>query len=306
MHILLFGSSGFIGSYFKIHFLRLGFSVTGVDCVSDNFNHPSFDFIQGDLSSFQFFSALMLNREFNFLVNCAARTDLNGRSLDAYRANFLIPQYISQFYQTHTFPGSRVIHFSSMLHAEKPGSLSYFYGKSKDIGDHSLHLHPNNFISSTIELPSVWGPYMKAPYLKFFNLVRSRLYFYTSYFSGLKSFLFVGNLFQLVLNILDSEMPVSRIVAKDYDLSSNEFARLISSSMGFRLFTLPDFFIYLLSVLGDISGFFNLPFPINSFRLSNMSKGRVVTPTCIDPDTYSVHTIESAISQTLDYLDACR
>ena len=101
-------------------------------------------------------------------------------------------------------------------------------------------------------------------------------------------------------------MPTSRIVAKDYDLSSNEFARLISSSIGIKLFALPDFFILLLSIVGDVFFFFRIPFPINSFRLSNMSKGRVVSPTCIDPETYSVHSLESAISLTLDHLNLSR
>ena len=305
MQILLFGSSGFIGSYFKVHFLRLGYSVIGVDIIPDNFLHPSFNFVKGDLTSFVFFCALMQNRKFDILVNCAARTDLDGRSLDAYSSNFLIPQYISQFYKSHIFPGSRVIHFSSMLSNERPGSVSYFYGNSKYIGDQSFLNNSNVFVSSIIELPSVWGPYMKAPYLKFFTLVKSRLYFYSSYFSGLKSFLFVGNLFHLVLNILDSDLPTSRIVAKDYDLSSNEFARLISSSIGIKLFALPDFFILLLSIVGDVFSFSVSHFPSTLFVYRICQKG-IVSPTCIDPETYSVHSLESAISLTLDHLNLSR
>lgn len=302
MNILLFGSSGFIGSYFKDHFLRLGHKVTGVDCIIDEFLHPSFCFIRGDLTSSSFFTDLMICRHFDILINCAARTDLNGDSLDDYDSNYKIPRLISEFYDNHPFPGIKLIHFSSMLRNSAPGEVTYFYGKSKNIGDKSFLLGNRSFVAYVIELPSVWGPFMKAPYLNFFNLVRWRLYFYTRFFSGPKSFLYVGNLFELVLSCFSSNLPTCRIVAKDYDISSNEFARMISSSMGFKLFSVPDVLIFLLAKIGDVLAFASISFPLNSFRLSNMTKGRVVQPTCVDPDSYTLTSMESAIALTLQHL----
>lgn len=303
MNVLLFGASGFVGSFFKVHYLRLGYIVTGVDLISDTYVHPSYSFFRGDLTSLQFFDEIMTNSRFDFLVNCAARTDLSGSSVDDYSANFIIPQFISEYFQVRPSPGVKVIHFSSMLRNASIGSISYFYGKSKDIGDKYFLNNENSFTSYVIELPSVWGPFMKSPYLNFFRLVKSRLFFYNRYFSGLKSFLYVGNLFELVSICFFSNLATTRIVAKDYDISSNEFAKLISSSIGIKLFSLPGFFVYLLSKLGDFLSLFSISFPINTFRLRNMSMGRIVQPTCIDPKLYSLTPLNSAIAHTLQHFN---
>jgi nucleoside-diphosphate-sugar epimerase len=303
MIVVILGSSGFIGNYFKRQFLSEGFTVYGLDIVEDSFQHTNFYFLNVDLTSYDSLSRALAGLDFNIIINLAATTDLNGRSLHYYRSNFLIPINIANYHVNNSL-NVPLIHMSSMLKYLGPGSKGFFYGFSKLLGDNSFSGFSNlSPFLTIIELPSVWGPYMKAPYLSFFNRVLTRSFFYSSFFTGVKSFLFVGNLFVLASEVMNRNLGDCYINACDPELfSSNEFARRIASHANVTLRKLPDIIILGCAALGSFLALLGIPFPITFFRLSNMKSGKIVTSTVPHYISSKFVSVDTAIKFTLDYL----
>lgn len=307
MNILIVGSSGFIGSAFKRFFLAHSplNIVYGLDRIPDSFVHPRFASTCFDLlydygSTISYF----LSHKFDVIVNCAARTDLDGRTISEYKDNYLIPSLFCEILNSSSFSG-RLIHFSSMLRDAPPHSISYCYGASKKVGDNIL-MTSAEFSYFIIELPSVWGPYMKAPYLGFFKSVLAGRFFYSPLFSGQKSFLYVGNLFSLVNHVSLSSFNDSYIVASDFTLNTNEFARRIAEIADVRLRSFPSFVVYLFALSGSFLRIIRIPFPLNLFRLANMKNGRIVLQNRPAHSNLYSHSLDDAIRETLCYIEGSK
>ena len=131
----------------------------------------------------------------------AARTDLNGKKISDYRANF---EGVENLLQISAITPSvrRVILASSMLVCKvgyTPKDFNDYlpttiYGESKVLTEKVIKdFKTSHFKSIIIRPTSIWGPWFGAPYLNFFKLVKKGLFFKFGDSLATKTFGFVGN-----------------------------------------------------------------------------------------------------------------
>ena len=287
LRILITGGSGFIGTNAVEHFARRH-KVLNLDIVAPiNPAHESF-WRQVDLLDANALSATVANFDPHFVLHLAARTDLDGHSLDDYAVNTIgVSNLLEALVAARSL--QRVIFASSMLVCRigyQPNSDLDFcpvnpYGESKVRGEllvrESLPSVPWAFVRPT----SIWGPWFREPYRNFFDYVLKGHYFHIGATRVFKTYGYVGNAIYQLQTLLDA--PAADIDGRVFYLGDSseyeirEWADAIASRQGQRIPQVPLALVRCGAWLGDLLKAFGLRFPMTSFRLKNMT-----TENCID------------------------
>lgn len=222
----------------------------------------------------------------DYVIHLAARTDLNGKSLQEYDANVRgvsnlldaldkacsLKQAIfaSSMYVCH--PGYRPKNFEDYA----PHTL---YGESKVMTEKIIKERSPSYPWSIIRPTSIWGPYFGEPYNKFFNIVLSHAYFHLGEKACKKTYGYIDNAVYQILSILQADtIHVNRNVFyigdyAPYDIT--EWANEIATHENIRIPTIPFFLFRCAASLGDLLKIVHITFPMTSFRLSNMTTDNI-------------------------------
>lgn len=318
MRILVTGGSGFIGTNLVASLVDAGHEVLNID--HNQPRNPNYISVwskvdvrdQNSLrkSIFQFMP--------ESLIHLAARTDLDGSSVDQYNSNILGVENLVHI--CLNCPSLKRVIFASSRLVCKIGYLPYsdtdycpstLYGQSKVIGEEIIRkLAVNAPWSWCIVRPtSIWGPWFGIPYRTFFDSVISGRYVHPLGKKVPKSFGFVGNTVYQLIALL--EAPANLIHRKTFYLSdyppievlsmANQIRNQISASPTIQV---PVFLLKLLAKLGDLAKHFGVQNPpLTSFRLANL----------LTPMVYNLDNLEeivgplpfdtsTGISLTLDWI----
>ena len=219
----------------------------------------------------------------DYVVHLAARTDLDGKTLDDYAANTVgVKNMVNALQQVNTV--KRVIFASTQLVCARRNpkdDCDYetinLYGESKKIGEEFLRGCNNLPFEYTIVRPtSIWGPWFGVPYSNFFRMVLARRYFNMGKKVATKTFGFVGNLIYQVETLLFASNwdNISKRVFYLGDQPAtpiNEWAEEIAGECGIRVITIPYFIFRMAAYAGDFLKLFGVHFPMTSYRLTNMT-----------------------------------
>lgn len=181
MRLFILGSSGFIGQNIVEHFQSMkNVVVYGADfhrggyVSADRFTHL-------DATSKNDLDRLVDQIKPDYIINLAAKTDLQGQSSNDYYCNVKIVQNLVKVLEKNT--RLKLVHFSSMLADPVLRNSSTdmqinWYGESKLKGekilcDCSLNAQDRFLI---LRPTSVWGKYFHEPYIDFFWLIARRRY----------------------------------------------------------------------------------------------------------------------------------
>jgi len=281
--ILITGGSGFIGTNLVEYYARLGHEILNIDKESpQNPNHLQYwkpcnildlPKLKNDISEF----------DPKYIFHLAARTDLDGRTLDEYQDNTVgVENLIEAIKCLNDLNG--VIFFSSRLVC-KIGYVpinsddyrpSTFYGESKMIGEQIVKS------SKTIPCPwdivrptSIWGPWFDIPYKNFFTAVINKRYFHPKGKNVFKSFGYVGNtVYELDRIMFRKELERGQtFYLGDYPpLELKQFADLISIEYGGTgVPEIPLVILRFAAFLGDLIKYIGYKkVPLTSFRLDNI------------------------------------
>jgi GlcNAc-P-P-Und epimerase len=282
--ILVTGGSGFIGTNLVDALLKDGAEVLNVDIAPPrNVSHHRV-WSQVEILERDVLAATFQSFQPDIIYHLAARTDLDGDSVDAYKANTVGVRNVLQ--SAADLPNlKRIVLASSMLVCElgyipaheqdyKP---STFYGESKAIGEKIVRLEAHSSTSWTIIRPtSIWGPWFSTPYRDFFDLVRRGRYLHPRGAGIERSYGFVSNAvaqIQALANAAESSVRGRVFYIADYEpIRIKEWAGMISRELGNGpIRELPASMFWLAARMGDLlrsAGFRNVP--IYSFRLENM------------------------------------
>lgn len=281
LRILITGGSGFIGTN-AVEYFAPRHKVLNLDIVPPmNPAHASF-WRQVDLLDANALSETMANFDPHFVLHLAARTDLDGRSLDDYAANTIgVSNLLEALVGVPSL--KRVIFASSMLVCRigyQPSSDIDFcpvnsYGESKVSGELLVRETPPSVPWAVVRPTSIWGPWFREPYRNFFDYVLKGHYFHIGATRVFKTYGYVGNAIYQLQTLLDA--PVADIDGRVFYLGDSseyeirEWADAIASRQGQRLPQVPLALVRCGAWLGDLLKAFGLRFPMTSFRLKNMT-----------------------------------
>ena len=283
MKILITGGSGFIGTNTVDYYLSKGFEVLNIDKKAPRKKEHLQYWAELDIMDKEKLESIIKGFSPDYVIHLAARTDLNGKSLNEYAQNTIgVENMVSVLKETPSV--KRVIFTSTQLVCARRNPVDEndfetinYYGESKKIGEIFLRSHKEIPFEYAIVRPtSIWGPWFEAPYCNFFHMVINGHYFHMSRNTATKTFGFVGNLIYQIDTIL-RDTPYEQIKSRIFYLGDRppvlitEWANEIAKEVGIRIPTIPFFIFKLAALIGDFMKLFKIRFPMTSYRLTNMT-----------------------------------
>lgn len=284
--IIITGGSGFIGTNFIDNFSKKSFTILSLDILEPKkAEHIPF-FKKVDLCNYSELESSILDFMPEYVIHLAARTDLNGKTLEDYNANILgVENLINVLGKVETL--KRVV-FTSSMYVCNPGYIpsgyeDYHphttYGESKVLTEKIIKKNNPRYCWSIIRPTSIWGPYFGEPYNLFFSMVLSRKYFHMGDKACSKTYGYIDNTIYQIESILKADKKnVNKKVfyLGDYiSYNITEWANEIASEAGFRIPRVPYFFFKCGGWFGDFMKLFGVKFPMTSFRLKNMTTDNI-------------------------------
>lgn len=318
--ILVTGGSGFIGTNVVSYYLAKGCQVLTIDTMppKDQAHLPFFRRV--DILDLELLKRTFSEFQPTHIFHLAARTDLDEKvDIKGYEANttgvenVISALSVCQQLQRVMFTSSMYVCFPGY----NPNSYSDYtphtlYGKSKVMTENIVH-------ASTIIRPewvmirptSIWGPWFGVPYNLFFHHVKRGTYFIVKGKTANKTLGFIGNAVDQMDKLMFAPKDVvnkKTFYIGDYPgLNINDWAKEVSRQLNVKLFTLPLFVLRMGGWFGDVVGFFGIRFPLQSFRVKNMTTDNVIG---LLEDTLTVtgkqhpYSISEGVRITIDWLKA--
>ncbi|NIJ44315.1 nucleoside-diphosphate-sugar epimerase [Wenyingzhuangia heitensis] len=285
--ILITGGSGFIGTNLVQYFLDKEFEVLNIDVKepkkTEHFKH----WVNIDITNFELLQKEIISFDPKYFVHLAARTDLDGTTLDDYSANNIGVENIMKIVK-QLDKLEKIIITSSMLvckanyhpkdqHDFAPTTV---YGESKVQTEKIVWSNTPVCDWAIIRPTSIWGPWFDVPYKNFFDMVIAKKYFHIGNKSCTKTYGYVENAVYQIEQMLFSETnsDLNKVFyIGDYDPTNIEvWANEISSELGFSVKKIPFSLIKGVAFFGDFLKAFKVNFPMTSFRLKNMTTNNIV------------------------------
>lgn len=317
-NVLVTGGSGFVGTNLVEHYASIGCDVLNVDIAKPRNPAHAQRWKEVDINEVDKLRQIVHEFKPNLILHMAARTDLDGKTLDEYKANTKGVESIIQA-ATNLPSLKKVIFASSMLVCrlgyQPRGDDDYcpntIYGESKVVGEQLVRSIASGQFPWTIVRPtSLWGPWFGVPYRNFFDAVAGRLYLHPKGKRIRRSYGFVLNsvyqLDQLAMHNDSSQTDGKTFYLADYTpIELYEWACQISScfnvpppiEVSLRVLRTLAFMGDFLRKLGVCNP------PISSFRLNNLLTEAVLD---LGPLERSVgpmpYDVETGVRLTVDWL----
>ena len=219
-----------------------------------------------------------------YIFHLAARTDLNGKTLDDYAVNtigvrtMIVAAKRAKRLQRIVFASTRLVCRIGYVPIDEfdycPNTA---YGESKMIGEKIIREEAGKSLPWVNVRPtSIWGPWFGEPYRNFFEAIQKGVYFHPAGKRIRKSFGFVGNsifaLDKLANCDLDRVLGRTLYLCDYAPLEVRKWADLIADEMNVRRpSNVPYGILKVLASCGDLAKRFGYPSPpLTSFRLNNL------------------------------------
>ena len=317
--ILITGGSGFIGTNLVEFCLNRGDEVLNLDIAQ-----PRNPVLVDTAKKVDILDASQLKeavRGFDpeYIFHLAARTDLDGESIDGYKANTIGVKNLIE--AASGVPGIRRVVFASSMYVCKLGYIPRHdsdycphthYGESKVLGERIVREHAgDSFVWVIVRPTSIWGPWFDVPYKDFFTAVKKGLYFHPRGHQVRRSYGFVLNVVSQLAGLISQRVEARQVHAKMFYLADyqpvdiKQWADTIAAAFGnSKTREVPLLLMRLFASGGDLLkqlGVRNPP--LTSFRLSNLLTSAVfdmspVRSLCGE----SPYTLEAGVRITADWM----
>ncbi|MBQ9134741.1 MAG: NAD(P)-dependent oxidoreductase [Lachnospiraceae bacterium] len=284
--ILITGASGFIGTNLLEDLLKKEYEVLNIDICEPKISERKSVWKCVDITGYDALEATVLAFNPDYIVHLAARTDLDGKTLDAYAANTVGVENLMKIVQK--LPTLKKVIITSSKFVTRNGYVIKHqkdycphtkYGESKVETENNVWSNMPQCDWCIIRPTSIWGPWFGVPYRNFFDMVMRRMYFHIGKIKCHKTYGYIGNAIYQIEQLLfhetlDEENKVFYIGDEPaYEI--NEWADEIAGELGFKVPTMPVWFVKCLAKFGDFLGLFGIHFPMQSFRFGNMTNDGV-------------------------------
>lgn len=285
--ILITGGSGFIGTNLTEYFLlQKKYELLNVDIKPSGLKEIQDITKLCDIRDFDKLRKIIKDFDPNYIIHLAARTDLDGKTLDDYSSNILGVQNIIKI-ASSLKNLKKILVTSSMIVCKggyTPKSQTDYcpntkYGESK-VETEKITRNANLSCDWAIIRPtSIWGPHFGEPYRNFFDMVRAKHYFHIGNTSCTKTYGYVGNaVYQLESILLNdtSNNPNKVYYLGDKPSKIEEWANEIAAEENHKIFKMPYILIKLAANAGDVLKKIGISFPMTNFRLNNMTTDNII------------------------------
>jgi nucleoside-diphosphate-sugar epimerase len=287
MKILLTGGSGFIGTNLVEKFIADGYEIINIDINEPKIKKFHQNWSNVDINDFESFKKIVQNFCPDYIIHLAARTDLEGFTLEDYKTNILGVTNLINIANDLTSL-KKIIITSSMLVCYggyypknqfdyRPSTV---YGESKVETEKIIWENKPKCDWAIIRPTSIWGPWFGVPYKSFFDMILSRKYFHIGNRGCTKTYGYVGNAIYQIEKILFSETRNENnkvfYIGDNPATNIEEWGNEIASELGFKIVRMPFILIKTAALIGDCLKFIDVNFPMNSFRLHNMTTDNIV------------------------------
>lgn len=297
MKVLVTGGSGFIGTSVVENFLANGASVLNFDIAPPRNPKHAPHWQKGDVRSFRSIESCILEFRPDNIIHLAARTDLDGKSVEDYSANtdgvrhLVLAANSAKTVKQVIFASSRLVcEIGYTPKHDEDYRPSTYYGESKVVGEQIVRsMLPEVGFHATIVRPtSIWGPWFDIPYKTFFLSIARNRYIHPKGRSIPKSFGFVLNTVHQLRAILDADWTTVHgrtFYLADYPpIEVKVFADSIQEAIGTTpVRSISPGLLRMAARAGDVAklcGWKNPP--LTSFRLNNL----------LTPMTYDLSPLE--------------
>jgi nucleoside-diphosphate-sugar epimerase len=280
--IIVTGGSGFIGTNI-IEFYKDKYEVLNLDIESPrNTKHKKY-WREINILDAKSLNNVFLQFQPDFVMHMAARTDLDGKTLEDYDANVKGVKNIIE--ATKNTPSiKKIIFASSRLVCEigyepkdefdyKPSTI---YGESKILGEEIVR--NSNLINTDwlmVRPTSLWGPWFGIPYKNFFDTIERKLYYHPKGMKIYKKFGFVLNCIHILDVLLhNNSLNKKTVYLSDFnELEVKNWADIISNHFHNKNVNQTPFFVLkTFSLFGDLLKKLGLKNPpLTTFRLNNLT-----------------------------------
>ena len=280
--ILLTGASGFIGTNLLEDLLKKGYEVKNLDWNEPKITARKNLWENVNIINYDEFEKAVISFNPDYIVHLAARTDLDGKTLEDYEQNITGVENLMKI--IHKLPNLKKIIITSSKFVTRNGyqiknQRDYCphtkYGESKVETETRVWNDIPDCDWCIIRPTSIWGPWFGVPYRNFFDMVIRRMYFHIGYIKCHKTYGYIGNaIYQIELLLFNETKDVNNkvfYIGDEPPYEINEWADEIAAELGFKIPTMPVWFVKCLAKFGDFLGFFHIHFPMQSFRFTNMT-----------------------------------
>ena len=182
--ILITGTSGFIGTNIVEYFLKRNYDILAIDINTPKIETHQKVWKNIDIRNFSNLKDEITSFSPDYIIHLAARTDLNGKTLDDYSSNIKGVENLMRVI-TLLPDLKKIIITSSMLVCHTgyypknqfDYSPTTIYGKSKVETERIVWANKPHCDWAIIRPTSIWGPWFGEPYRNFFDMVISHKYF---------------------------------------------------------------------------------------------------------------------------------
>lgn len=286
MKILITGASGFIGTNLLEAMLEKGHSVLNIDFNEPKIKERNEVWKNVDIVEYEPFEKVVLDFNPDYIVHLAARTDLDGKTVEDYAANTVGVENLMKIIEK--LPDLKKVIIASSKFVTENGykikdQFDYcphtIYGESKVITEKNVWANKPHCDWCIIRPTSIWGPFFGVPYRNFFDLVMKRMYFHIGHIKCHKTYGYIGNAIyqieELLFNETLNEDNKVFYIGDEPAYEINEWADEIANELGFKIPTMPVWFVKCLAKFGDLVGLVGVHFPMQSFRFHNMTNDGV-------------------------------
>ena len=286
MKVLITGASGFIGTNLLEDMLKKGYEVLNRDFDEPKIKERNGVWKNIDIIEYESFEKAVLDFNPDYIVHLAARTDLDGKTVDDYKANTIGVENLMKIVEK--LPDLKKIMIASSKFVTENGykikdQFDYcphtIYGESKVVTEKNVWANKPHCDWCIIRPTSIWGPFFFFLYRNFFDLVMKRMYFHIGHTECHKTYGYIGNAIyqieQLLFNETLDENNKVFYIGDEPAYEINEWADEIANELGFKVPTMPVWFVKSLAKFGDLVGLVGVHFPMQSFRFHNMTNDGV-------------------------------
>lgn len=312
--ILITGGSGFIGTNLVEHFLQHDHAVLNLDVHEPRLQTHRKCWQKTDILDLAALQTAVHAFRPTHVVHLAARTDLNGISLDDYKVNTLGTQNLAGVLTG--LEGLEQVLFTSSMLVCKPGYIpahdtdyaySTVYGESKAKMERWIRAANLPYRWNIVRPSSIWGPWFGTPYRDFFDRVlQGSMYKIGGRASATKTYGFVLNTVFQIDQLLSKELVQGNVfyLGDRPALNINEWTDLVAKRAGLKqAATIPYPLLKSAAWLGDLLKHAGIHFPLTSFRLHNMTTDNIVPL----ENLYAItgphpYALEEAVDITLNWI----